>query len=123
MTETPGRMSERAGCLTAWLILLLIVLGLGSVVYFFIGVVMIGQEARDQGLNAITLALTFSIGAAGAAALLSRRRYGFWMLAGAFVFASLLQLIGALRVDLAVVGVINVGVIWWFLRPVWHRLD
>lgn len=123
MTDTPKRMSERAGCLIAWLILLLIALGLGSVVYFYIGVVMIGQDANDQGMYAITLALTFSIGAAGAAALLSRKRLGFWMLAGSFVFAALLQLIGALRIDLALAGLINVGIIWWFLRPVWRKLD
>ncbi len=123
MTASPKRMSERAGCLIAWLILLLIVLGLGSALYFYVGVVMVRQNADNQGFFAITLAVAFSIGAAGAAALLSRKRYGFWMLAGAFAFSALLQLLGATRIDLALAGLVNVGVIWWLLRPVWRKLD
>ncbi len=125
MTEPPkpGHLHERGGCLVAWLILLLIVLGLGSILYFYVGVVMVRSSADNQGFFAITLAVAFSIGAAGAATLLSRRRYGFWMLAGAFAFAALLQLLGALRIELALAGLVNIGVIWWLLKPMWHRLD
>ena len=75
------------------------------------------------GFFAITLAVALSIGAAGASTLLSRRRYGFWMLAGAFAFAALLQLLGAFRIELAVAGLVNIGIIGWLLRPVWTKLD
>jgi hypothetical protein len=116
-------MNERGSCLIAWLILLLIVLGLGSIIYFFVGVVMVRNNADNQGFFAITLAVALSIGAAGASTLLSRRRYGFWMLAGAFAFAALLQLLGGGRYELALAGLVNIGVIWWLLRPVWNKLD
>ena len=122
MTGASGPMSERAGCLIAWLILLLIVLALGSVVYFYIGMVLEGQGG-GQGQFPIILAVAFSIGAAGSAALLSGRRYGFWMIAAAFVFAALLQVLAAGRLDIALAGLFNVGVIRWLLRPVWRRLE
>jgi hypothetical protein len=122
MSESKG-LSAQGGCLIAWLILLLIVLGLGSMAYFFVGVVMGWEGLSQQGGVAVLLSLAFSVGAAGAASLLARKRFGFGMLVAAFVFASLLQLLVAMNIWIALAGMINLGVIWWLLRPVWDKLD
>jgi hypothetical protein len=122
MSESKG-LSAQGGCLIAWLILLLIVLGLGSMAYFYVGVVMGRQGLSQQGGVAVLLSIAFSVGAAGAASLLARKRFGFGMLVAAFVFASLLQLLVAMNIWIALAGMINLGVIWWLLRPVWDKLD
>lgn len=114
---------ERAGCLKAWLIVLLVTLGLGSFFYFYSGIVLGSQVSQEAGLMSLLLSVAFSIGAAGAATLLARRRLGLFMLVGAFLFAGFLQLLAAFRIEIALAGALNLALIWWLVRPAWNRLE
>ena len=116
-------MNNERGCLIAWLILLLIVLGVGSIGYFFIGMALVKEGAAQEGGISILLAVLFSIGAAGASSLLARRKFGFYFLVFAFIGASILQAVAALRVDMAVLGLLNIGIVWWLVRPQWASLQ
>ena len=111
------------GCLTAWLVLLLVVLGVGSIGYFFMGMVMVRDGAAQGGGISILLSVLFSIGAAGAASLLAGRKFGFYLLVFAFIGASILQVVAALRIDMAVLGLLNIGIVWWLVRPQWAGLQ
>ena len=122
MAQAAGQ-EDRRGCLTAWLILLLVVMALGAMFYFYTGMVL-GQRGTAAGAReTILLSIAFSAGAAGAAAMLARKRYGFYLLVIAFVGAAVLQLLAALRIDLALAGLLNIVVLWWLVRPSWRRLD
>jgi hypothetical protein len=80
-----------------------------------------GSAAR--GRISILLSVLFSIGAAGAASLLTGRKLGFYLLIFAFIGASILQVVAALRIDMAVLGLLNIGIVWWLVRPQWAGLQ
>lgn len=123
MTSPPSEDRTQQGCLLIWLILLLVALGLGSIAYFYIGVVLSSQGSGQEGGLSILLAIVFSIGAAGASSLLAKRKFGFYFLVFSFLGASVLQLVAATRIDMVVLGILNVAILWWLVRPQWASLQ
>lgn len=123
-TSTPTNANAaRASCAAAWMTLMLMLFGIGSVVFFTAGY-LLGQEGRgDDGGRMIMLAIVFSAAAAGAGALVSRKRYGFYLLSAGALFAGVFQFLSTLRFDFALVAVGLIALTWWLIKPIWHKLD
>jgi hypothetical protein len=115
-------MNDRGGCLNAWLVLVVIVLGVGSALYFLVGAVKGGQGNGEASTLSILLSIALSIGAAGAASLLTKRRLGFYLIVISIGAAGLLQVLATGRLEIAVAGLLILAFTWWLVRPVWSKL-
>ena len=115
--ETPNNGKKRHGCVTAWLILLIIANSLAALIYLFAGDLI--NKSLPRPISTTTLILLTIIGIANVAfavLLLRWNKSGFW----GFVMSAIAALIVNLRVGLGIgqciLGLAGIGILYAILQ-------
>lgn len=123
--ETSPSEKRRHGCLTAWLVLMLVTNGGLALVYLLYGR-RIGDAVGVDRSQIVFLALIGVVNVVCAIALLSWKRWGFWGFVASSVVVFVINVINGVIVS-ALFGLVGIVVLWTFLQSgnpkAWDQLE
>jgi hypothetical protein len=121
MSSTATR--ERSGCLTAWLILMLIA-NSGLAFYYLTS----GNDLARFFTNAsptvfIILAVLGAVNVASAIALWRWKKWGFYLFIGTAILSIIINLSLGIPLFNSLLGLVGVGILWYLLNKQWDQFE
>lgn len=109
-------MKSRHGCLTAWLILMVVANAGVSIIYFFTSSSLRATLPNAPGWLFPVLGVVALVNVGATVALFMWKKIGFWIFCGSALLAVVLNLIGGLGIAASLGGLIGVAILYGVLQ-------
>lgn len=120
---TTAVQRERGGCLTAWLVLVLIVNPLTGIYYLLQGQELARQLPNFPGWAIPALVVVAFANFAFAVGIWTWKRWGIYGLIGSAVVATIINVLSGLAIPGIVSAAISIGILLFLVRDKWDNFE
>jgi hypothetical protein len=119
-----GYAPERGGCLTAWLVVVMLA-NAGLAFYYLTSV---DTFTNLPGLNISPAAIMFlallgAVNVAAAVGIWMWKKWGFYLFGGSAAVATVVNLLSGIPIFNALTGLIGIAILWWLIRDKWQYMS
>lgn len=120
--ETQDIKAKRGGCLTAFLVLMIILNALSSVIYLLSGTILSDVLELSQGWLIPMMGILGVLNIVFASGILSWKRWGVYGLCTTGIIIFVLNLLSGISIVQSLLGFVGIIIMLILVRPIWSFL-